>query len=83
MTTLHINSVRKRAVNLTLNEDIVAQAKALTPNLSAVVETLLSGYITQIKREQVSQREQAKLVAVMWNGFNERSGSFADEYSTL
>ncbi|MDD2775933.1 MAG: type II toxin-antitoxin system CcdA family antitoxin [Gallionella sp.] len=83
MTTLPINSIRKRAVNLTLNEDIVAQAKALTPNLSAIVEKLLSNYITQIQHEQLSRQAQATLVASMWNGFNERSGSFADEYSTL
>ncbi len=83
MTTLHINSVRKRAVNLTLNEDVVAQAKTLTPNLSAVVEQLLSSYVIQMQREQLSRQEQAKLLADMWNGFNERSGSFADEYSTL
>ncbi|MEI7456037.1 MAG: type II toxin-antitoxin system CcdA family antitoxin [Nitrosomonadales bacterium] len=83
MTTLHTSSARKRAVNLTLNEDIVAQAKALTPNLSAVVETLLSGYVAQIQREKLSQQEQAKQVAMVWNGFNAQSGSFADEYSTL
>lgn len=77
------STVRKRAVNLTLNEDIVAQAKALTPNLSAVVEHLLSGYVVQIQREQLIRQEQANQVAVMWNGFNEQSGSFADEYSTL
>jgi antitoxin CcdA len=77
------STVRKRAVNLTLNEDIVAQAKALTPNLSAVVESLLSGYVVQIQREKLIRQEQANQVAVMWNGFNEQSGSFADEYSTL
>lgn len=83
MATLQISSVRKRAVNLTLNEDVVAQAKALTPNLSAVVETLLSGYVAQIQREKLSRQEQADQVAGVWNGFNARSGSFADEYSTL
>lgn len=83
MPPLQTSSVRKRAVNLTLNEDIVAQAKALTPNLSAVVETLLTGYIVQIQREKLSRQEQAKQVAGMWNEFNERSGSFADEYTTL
>ena len=70
-------------MNLTLNEDIVAQAKALTPNLSAVVESLLAGYVVQIQREKLSRQEQAKQVAEMWNGFNEQAASFADEYSTL
>jgi Post-segregation antitoxin CcdA len=33
---------RKRPVNLTLNEDLVSQAKSMTDNLSGVVEALLS-----------------------------------------
>ncbi|MGK2914751.1 MAG: type II toxin-antitoxin system CcdA family antitoxin, partial [Porticoccaceae bacterium] len=36
---------RKRAVNLTLNEDLVSQAKAMTTNLSGVVEQLLAEYV--------------------------------------
>ena len=34
-------STRKRPVNLTLSEDLVTEAKGVTDNLSAVVETLL------------------------------------------
>ena len=35
-----IEQSRKRPVNLTLNEALVAQAKAYTSNLSATMETL-------------------------------------------
>jgi antitoxin CcdA len=35
-------AARKRPVNLTLNEDLVQQAKGMTNNLSGVVESLLS-----------------------------------------
>ncbi len=76
-------AARKRPVNLTLNEDVIAQARAMTPNLSAVVETLLSGYIAQKLSEQSIRQQQAARVADMWNDFNEQSASFADEYSTL
>ena len=34
-------ATRKRPVNLSLNEELVDQARALTDNLSAVVEDLL------------------------------------------
>lgn len=83
MVTLQINTTRKRPVNLTLNEEIVAQAKALTPNLSAVVETLLADYVAQKQLECLGKQKQADLLAGLWNDFNEQSGSFADEYTTL
>lgn len=83
MTTLQASDARKRAVNLTLNEDIVTQAKALTPNLSAVVEALLSGYVARVQREKLSHQAQAEQSAIMWNEFNAQAGSFADEHSTL
>ena len=36
---------RKRTVNLTLNEDLVQQAKGMTDNLSGVVESLLADFV--------------------------------------
>ena len=38
----HRRDARKRAVNLTLSEDLVQEAKVMTDNLSGVVESLLS-----------------------------------------
>ncbi len=38
---------RKRPVNLTLNEDLVSQAKKLTANLSGVVESLLAEFVAR------------------------------------
>jgi antitoxin CcdA len=46
---------RKRAVNLTLNEDLVSQAKSMTDNLSAVVETLLSEFVSRERRERIQK----------------------------
>ena len=39
---MHDGSARKRAVNLTVNGDLLAQARRLADNLSNVVETLLA-----------------------------------------
>jgi len=83
MTTVQSNPVRKRPVNLTLSEDLVVQAKGMTGNLSAVVESLLADYVAQHHEERMMRARQADATVTAWNAFNERSGSFADEYSTL
>lgn len=83
MPTLQTHPLRKRPVNLTLNEELVAEVKSLTPNLSAVVESLLQDYVAQKRRDQINKQTEARLVAGVWNDFNQQSGSFADEYSTL
>ena len=44
-------TARKRPVNLTLNEDLVSQAKSMTDNLSGVVESLLSEFVERESRE--------------------------------
>jgi antitoxin CcdA len=76
-------STRKRPVNLTLNEDLVEQAKGMTDNLSAVVERLLTEYVSNEHRERLTRAEAVKETVAIWNNFNSDKDSFADEYSTL
>jgi antitoxin CcdA len=74
---------RKRPVNLTLNEDLVNQAKGLTDNLSQVVESLLSEYLARAREEQLVKQKAVESTVQLWNDFNAKSGSIADEYSSL
>ena len=39
---------RKRPVNLTMNEALVAQAKSYTNNLSATMESLLAEFVRTV-----------------------------------
>ena len=55
MTSNYDATARKRPVNLTLNEDLVKQAKSLTDNLSGVVESLLSGYLASERNESLAK----------------------------
>jgi post-segregation antitoxin (ccd killing protein) len=73
----------KRPVNLTLSDEVVRQARALTPNLSAVVETLLAGYVQQHGQTLAAKRKEIEEVTAGWNAFHDQHGSFADEYCTL
>lgn len=83
MKSMQSNQSRKRPVNLTLNEELVSQAKRMTDNLSGVVEQLLTDFVMKQNSVRQEKARTAEVVAQAWNAFNERSGSFADEHSTL
>lgn len=76
-------SARKRPVNLTLNEDLVARARKLTGNLSGVVETLLVDYVERAGVERDERRDALATTVAAWNAHAEAHGSLADEYSPL
>jgi antitoxin CcdA len=75
--------VRKRAVNLTLNESLVRRAKAYTPNLSQTLETLLAQFVQTQDQNRLNRQQLADGCADDWNSVYARVGSFADEHSTL
>lgn len=74
---------KKRAVNLTLREDLVVSAKAYIPNLSATVEQLLAEHL--VNREAAKQARIKQLANGLdaWNRFNASHPSLSDEHSTL
>jgi len=76
-------AARKRPVNLTLNESLVSEAKSFTDNLSGVVESLLSDFVSRERRERLQKSKALEAAIASWNKFNSKSGSIADEYSSL
>lgn len=78
-----VAATRKRAVNLTLSEGLVAQAKAYTSNLSATMEALLTDYVAQQQQARLTRQQMADACAADWNAVHASVGSFADEHSTL
>ena len=76
-------STRQRAVHLTLNEGLVAQAKTHTSNLSATIETLLTDYVAQQQQSHALKQQTANACAADWNAVHASVGSFADEHSTM
>jgi antitoxin CcdA len=83
MSSLPTTIQRKRPVNLTLSEDVVASAKQYSSNLSATVEALLTEF-TQRQQQAAAERQQlARECAGEWNAVHDAVGSFADEHSTL
>jgi antitoxin CcdA len=76
-------AARKRPVNLTLSEELVAEAKSITRNLSGVVESLLADFVSKERERRMGVVEEAQATVALWNEFGERNGSFADDHSTL
>ena len=83
MKATYNTEARKRPVNLTLNEDLVVQVRGLTDNLSGVVESLLADYVEHERQQRIAKTKTLEATMSMWNEFNAKHGSFADEYSSL
>jgi antitoxin CcdA len=76
-------AARKRPVNMTLNEDLVAQARSMTNNLSEVIEKLLADFLAAEKQRRAAEAQSVRATIETWNRFAAKRGSFADEHSTL
>lgn len=74
---------RKRPVNLTLSENLIADLKGCTTNLSATAELLLTAYVVEQKQARALRQDQASQAVNGWNALHDAQGSFADEHSTL
>ena len=83
MKSISIQQVRKRPVNLTLNEDLVLQARTMTDNLSGVVESLLKDFVERKRQQRLAEAQALEATIATWNDFGSKVESFADEHSTL
>lgn len=83
VSTSYNRSAPRRAVNLSLNEDLVARAKRSTRNLSSTVEELLAGYVQQEQARRRAEDEKLDEVITALNAFNERHGFLSDEFPNL
>jgi antitoxin CcdA len=79
----HARRPLKRPVNLTLNEDLVREAKGLTANLSDTVETLLAAFVEAERRKRAEAEAQVMALVTASNRFIAAHGAFGDEFSTL
>ncbi|MDR6093533.1 type II toxin-antitoxin system CcdA family antitoxin [Stenotrophomonas sp. SORGH_AS_0321] len=69
--------------NPTLNSDLVAQAKALTGNLSSKVEVLQTEFGASEHESPGGCRWELARAAEEWGAFVDAHGTLADEFSTL
>jgi len=68
----------KRPANLSVNEDLLRQAKELGINLSATLEAELARIIRNEQKRRL-EREMAPTIEA-WKAFHAEHGSAADDY---
>ena len=73
----------RRAVNLSLNADLISRAKDLTTNLSGTVEDLLAGFVQSEQARKQADDEALEQVISALNEFHERHGLLSDEFPSL
>ena len=73
----------KRAINVSLNDDLVRQARLYTRNLSGTLEDLLGDFV---ERERARRRDEDRALNQVMDGFSalhREHGLLSDEFSAL
>ncbi|MFC3127750.1 type II toxin-antitoxin system CcdA family antitoxin [Pseudoroseomonas globiformis] len=79
----HQGPARKRAVNLSLNDELVRQARLYTGNLSGTLEILLEDFVAR-ERARLRQEDAAlDRVVLALGAFHAEQGLLSDEFSEL
>jgi antitoxin CcdA len=71
----------KKAVNLSVDADLLARAKAEHVNLSSVLEAALSKIVRE--REEARWREEHKTAIEAYNRFTEENGIFGEDFRSF
>jgi toxin CcdB len=73
----------RKAVNLSLNQDLLARARGLTRNLSATVEALLADFVSRQPQREPAPDQRIEDVIQALNEFHEQNGFLSDEVPSL
>jgi post-segregation antitoxin (ccd killing protein) len=72
----------KRSVNVTLSEDVLAQARLHTSNLSATIEALLGVFVAEQELLKGSHQQIADQCADAWHAAYASMGTFPGKHKT-
>ncbi|MBR7799231.1 type II toxin-antitoxin system CcdA family antitoxin [Undibacterium fentianense] len=76
MQSIYDKSASKKASNLSINSDLLRQAKALDINLSATLETALVVKVREFQAQKWQEENQASISA--YNESVEKDGVYSD-----
>jgi antitoxin CcdA len=82
-STTYDRDAPRRAVNLSLNEDLVSRVNGLTQDLSGTVEELLAAYVRSEQARGRAEDDRLEDVISALNARHERDGFLSDEFSSL
>lgn len=81
MSTIYDTAAPKKAANLSVNTDLLEQARQRDINLSATLEEALTEKIRQAKTAEWLEQNREAIERL--NAFVDKHGTFADAYPVL
>ena len=76
-------TAQKRPINVSLNEDLVRQARLFTRNLSGTLEDLLRDFVAHERVRRLAEDAAVDQVIDAVNAFHREHGLLSDEFSAL
>ena len=70
----------KKAINVTVNEDLLRQVRALTRNLSGTLEDLLAAFVAQERVRRRDEDEQVDRLILHINALHAEQGLLSGEF---
>jgi len=70
----------KRALNVSINEDLVRQARIYTSNLSGTLEDLLQAFVAQEEARRREDDAAVDQIIEFFGAFNLEHGLLSDEF---
>ena len=74
-------SARRKPVNLSLNEQLVARARRITPNLSGTVEALLTQFVQEADAKRRADDALLDQVIAALNAHHEEHGFLSEKFN--
>lgn len=81
MSTIYNTSASKKPTNLTVNKDLLDQAKKLNINISSVLEKALEYKVKEVLQTAWIDQNTDSIAA--YNSFIEENGSYGDAERTF
>ncbi len=76
-------TAQKRPINVSLNEDLVRQARLFTRNLSGTLEDLLRDFVAHERVRRRAEDAAVDQVIDALDAFHREHGLLSDEFSAL
>jgi antitoxin CcdA len=73
----------KRAINITLNDDVIREARLYSRDLSRTVEDLLQDFVARERAQCLVEPTVMDQVVDRLNAFHRAHGLLSDEFSSL
>jgi antitoxin CcdA len=79
----HARNAPKRALNVSISDDLVCQARRYTQNLSGTIESLLEDFVAREEQRRRAEDSAVEGIIDSFSAFHQQYGLLSDEFSNL